>query len=68
MKTRLGERIGVRAMAFLLLAFFAGVGELSLFGTMWCETCNWYANRQAKTYFDTEAFYGEVYRDASSIV
>ena len=68
MKTRLGERIGVRAMAFLLLAFFAGVGELSLFGTMWCETCNWYANRQAKTYFDTEAFYGEVYRDASNIV
>ena len=68
MKTRLGERIGVRALAFLLLAFFSAVGELSLFGTMWCETCNWYANRQAVDYFETEAFYGEVYRDASSIV
>ena len=67
MKTRLGERLGVRALAFLLLAFFAGVGELSLFGTMWCETCNWYANRQAKSYFETEAFYGEVYRDVSDI-
>lgn len=67
MKTRLGERIGVRALAFFLLAVSSAIGGLSLFGTLWCENCNWYANRQAESYFDTEAFYGEVERDVREI-
>ena len=68
MKTRLGERIGVRALAFFLLAVSSAVGGLCLFGTLWCETCNWYANRKAESYFETEAFYGEVERDIRQIV
>lgn len=67
MKTRLGERIGVRALAFFLLAVSSAIGGLSLFGTLWCENCNWYANRQAESYFETEAFYGEIDRDATTI-
>lgn len=67
MKTRLGERIGVRALAFFLLAVSSAIGGLSLFGTLWCENCNWYANRQAESYFETEAFYGEIERDTTTI-
>lgn len=67
MKTRLGERIGVRALAFFLLAVSSAIGGLSLFGTLWCENCNWYANRQAGSYFETEAFYGEIERDTTTI-
>ena len=67
MKTRLGERIGVRALAFFLLAISSAIGGLSLFGTLWCENCNWYANRQAGSYFETEAFYGEIERDTTTI-
>ena len=67
MKTRLGERIGVRALAFFLLALSSAIGGLSLFGTLWCENCNWYANRQAESYFETEAFYGEIERDTTTI-
>ncbi|MBM6916464.1 HAMP domain-containing histidine kinase [Gemmiger formicilis] len=67
MKTRLGERIGVRALAFFLLAVSFAIGGLSLFGTLWCENCNWYANRQAESYFETEAFYGEIERDTTTI-
>lgn len=67
MKTRLGERIGVRALAFFLLAVSSAIGGLSLFGTLWCENCNWYANRQAESYFETEAFYGEIKRDTTTI-
>lgn len=67
MKTRLGERIGVRALAFFLLAVSSAIGGLSLFGTLWCENCNWYANRQTESYFETEAFYGEIKRDTTTI-
>ena len=67
MKTRLGERIGARALAFFLLAVSSAIGGLSLFGTLWCENCNWYANRQAESYFETEAFYGEIERDTTTI-
>ena len=67
MKTRLGERIGVRALAFFLLAVSSAIGGLSLFGTLWCENCNWYANRQAGSYFEAEAFYGEIERDTTTI-
>lgn len=67
MKIRLGERIGVRALAFFLLAVSSAIGGLSLFGTLWCENCNWYANRQAGSYFETEAFYGEIERDTTTI-
>lgn len=67
MKIRLGERIGARALAFFLLAVSSAIGGLSLFGTLWCENCNWYANRQAESYFETEAFYGEIERDTTTI-